>query len=137
VPGLFPTDPAATAARTASGLALLNETQAVSPAEELPASQFGTIGRYRIEKLLGKGGYGAVYLGYDDGLRRLVAIKVPLKKRVATAEQAEADLAEVRLVASLDHPHIVPVYDVGRCDDGLFGKMKQPVPAGRTSGTIR
>src|SRR4051794_30601371 len=75
------------------------------------------IGRYRIEKLLGKGGFGLVYLAHDEQLQRLVAIKVPHRHRVSTAEDAEAYLTEARTVANLDHPNIVPVHDVGSTDD--------------------
>jgi serine/threonine protein kinase/formylglycine-generating enzyme required for sulfatase activity len=71
------------------------------------------IGRYRIEKILGKGGFGLVYLAQDDQLRRLVAIKVPHPERVSQSEDAEAYLTEARTVANLDHPNIVPVYDIG------------------------
>ncbi len=71
------------------------------------------VGRYRVEKVLGEGGFGLVYLAHDDQLRRLVAIKVPHGRLVFRPEDAEAYLAEARTVANLDHPHIVPVYDVG------------------------
>ena len=68
---------------------------------------------------LGQGGFGRVYLARDDELDRPVAIKVPNPERVAGPEDVEAYLAEARVLARLDHPHIVPVYDVGRTDDGL------------------
>ncbi|MGH7223437.1 MAG: protein kinase domain-containing protein, partial [Gemmataceae bacterium] len=71
------------------------------------------IGRYRIERVLGKGGFGIVYLAHDDQLQRLVAIKVPHAKLVAQTTDAEAYLTEARTVANLDHPNIVPVFDVG------------------------
>jgi len=71
------------------------------------------IGRYRIERLLGKGGFGLVYLAHDDQLQRLVAIKVPHAKLISHPQDAEAYLIEARTVASLDHPNIVPVYDMG------------------------
>jgi len=71
------------------------------------------IGRYRIEKILGEGGFGRVYLAHDDQLNRRVAIKVPRRERLSRPEDAEAYLAEARTVASLDHPNIVPVHDVG------------------------
>ena len=77
------------------------------------------IGRYTILGLLGKGGFGRVYLAHDDDLNRPVAIKVPRSERVSRPEDIEAYLAEARIVASLDHPHVVPVYDAGRTDDGL------------------
>ena len=75
------------------------------------------IGRYRIEKVLGQGGFGVVYLAHDDQLQRRVAIKLPHRHRVNAAADAEAYMSEARTVASLDHPHIVSVYDVGSTDD--------------------
>jgi len=84
-------------------------------AHALPAA----IGRYRVLRRLGEGGFGRVYLARDDELARPVAIKVPNPERVARAEDVESFLNEARVVASLDHPHIVPVYDVGRTPDGL------------------
>src|SRR5262245_1709733 len=74
------------------------------------------IGRYRVERILGEGSFGRVYLAHDDQLRRAVAIKVPRKERVSHSDDAEAYLAEARVVASLDHANIVPVYDVGTSD---------------------
>src|ERR1700676_5203649 len=75
------------------------------------------IGRYRVEKVLGEGGFGLVYLACDDQLERLVAIKVPHRRLISRPEDAEAYLTEARIVAKLDHPHIVPVFDVGSTDD--------------------
>ena len=71
------------------------------------------IGRYEIRGVLGHGGFGVVYLAYDEQLTRSVAIKVPHRKLVAKAEDAELYLSEARTVANLDHPSIVPVHDVG------------------------
>lgn len=71
------------------------------------------IGRYRVEKLLGSGGFGIVYLAHDQNLNRLVAIKVPYQRIVSVAADAELYLSEARMVANLDHPNIVPVHDVG------------------------
>src|SRR6516162_9305946 len=75
------------------------------------------IGRYRIERVLGQGSFGLVYLAHDDQLQRLVAIKVPHRKLVDRPEDAEAYLTEARTVANLDHPNIVPVHDVGSTED--------------------
>src|SRR5713226_3638700 len=78
------------------------------------------IGRYRIEKILGQGGFGLVYLAHDDQLQRLVAIKVPHCKLVDRTEDVGAYLTEARTVANLDHPNIVPVHDVGSTADCPF-----------------
>ena len=68
---------------------------------------------------MGEGGFGRVYLAHDDDLDRSVAIKVPKLERLTHPEDLEAFLIEAKILAKLDHPNIVPVYDVGRTDDGL------------------
>lgn len=85
------------------------EPAAPIPAESMPHH----IGRYRVERILGKGGFGLVYLANDDQLQRPVAVKVSHLILVSRSEEAEAYLSEARAVAKLDHPNIVPVYDVG------------------------
>ncbi len=70
------------------------------------------IGRFRILNRIGEGGFGIVYKGYDEKLRREVAIKMP---RVSLDEKPEGKLQairEARAVARLDHPGIVPLLDV-------------------------
>ena len=66
-----------------------------------------------------RGAFGRVYLTHDDDLDRLVAIKVPSPGRISNARDVSAYQAEARALARLDHPHIVPVFDVGRTEDGL------------------
>jgi serine/threonine protein kinase/formylglycine-generating enzyme required for sulfatase activity len=111
------------AAQRSEGAARLNALPAVPGYEVLGATKDGespaSLGRYRITGKVGSGGFGVVYKGYDDDLRRDVAIKVPHRERIATPEDAETYLAEARILASLDHPHIVPVYALGRTEDGL------------------
>ena len=99
----------------------------VSPTDGAPAAAGMTsagvpdrIGRYRIERVLGKGGFGLVYLAHDDQLSRPVAIKVPHRNLVDRLEDAEAYLTEARTVANLDHRHIVPVFDVGSTEQFPF-----------------
>src|SRR6056297_1585775 len=72
------------------------------------------IGRYQVKSLLGSGGFGAVYRALDFQLHREVAIKVPLPKYTDSAESVARYLHEARLIAKLDHPNIVPVFDSGR-----------------------
>jgi serine/threonine protein kinase/formylglycine-generating enzyme required for sulfatase activity len=92
----------------------------VNPDEQAPAGELPShVGRYRVERLLGEGGFGRVYLAHDDELHRPVAVKVPHRHRIARPDDVEAYLAEARVLARLDHPNIVPVHDAGRTDDGL------------------
>ncbi len=84
------------------------------PTAELPES----IGRYRISAELGSGGFGVVFRAFDPKLRREVAVKVPLRDAL-NQTQTDAYLDEARVLASLDHPNIVPVYDFGTTADGL------------------
>jgi len=80
----------------------------------LPAS----IGRYQIEDILGKGGFGVVYLARDEQLARQVAVKVPHRHLIQNG--AAEYLAEARTVANLDHRNIVPVHDVGGTEEFPF-----------------
>jgi serine/threonine protein kinase len=92
-------------------------TQTVNfPRFEGLASPF-RIGRYLVVRPLGHGGFGIVYLAQDEQLQRLVAIKVPHRDLISRPEEAEAYLTEARTVAGLDHPNIVPVYDVGNTEE--------------------
>ncbi len=70
------------------------------------------IGRYVIQRLLGKGGFGVVYLANDPQLDRLVALKVPRRERFTTTEQVASFIQEARSAAKLKHPALVTVYDV-------------------------
>ncbi len=70
--------------------------------------------RYRLDRLLGKGGMGAVYEGHDLRLQRAVAIKLILPHRVADADAVTRFLREARAAAGLTHPGIVTVHDVGQ-----------------------
>src|SRR5215470_557854 len=101
----------------------VSRTEAFQPPGEGPAESSpgdpSRIGRYRIIRRLGQGGFGRVYLAHDDDLDRAVAIKVPNPERIADPGDLEAYLTEARILARLDHPHIVPVFDVGRTEDGL------------------
>ncbi len=85
-----------------------------APSEEIEVPE--KIGRYQVRRLLGKGAFGAVFLGFDQQLDRQVAIKVPQLHRVNEDTETRF-LQEARQVAKLSHPGIVAIYDVG-VEDG-------------------
>ncbi|MDG2219778.1 MAG: SUMF1/EgtB/PvdO family nonheme iron enzyme [Rubripirellula sp.] len=91
--------------------------KAVSPDHANRAEPLERIGRYNIEKVLGRGGFGVVYLAHDGQLKRPVAIKVPHSELISKPKDVEAYLTEARTVANLDHPAIVPVHDVGSTEE--------------------
>jgi serine/threonine protein kinase len=102
--------------RTAS-IVILEDTH-VDPSGTVAVSiHLERIGRYRLERRLGKGGFGVVYLAYDEQLMRSVAVKVPHSELISHPDDVQLYLVEARMVASLDHPQIVPVYDVGSTPD--------------------
>jgi serine/threonine protein kinase len=70
--------------------------------------------RYRLDALVGAGGFGRVYRGFDTWLERVVAVKVPRVDRPVTEGEVDQCRIEARKVARLRHPNIVPVHDVGR-----------------------
>ncbi len=77
------------------------------------------IGRYQIIETLGKGGMGVVYGARDPELERDVAIKVVLSWAQYDEDAMARFNREARVVAQLQHPHIVTVFDAGRTDEGL------------------
>lgn len=80
-----------------------------------PAEQaLSTSDRYVIQTTLGRGTFGAVYCARDLELQRDVALKLPHRRHLTNERDAEAYLYEARVLAKLDHPNIVPVYDVGK-----------------------
>jgi serine/threonine-protein kinase len=86
-------------------------------------------GRYRVERELGAGGMATVFLAHDLRHERDVAIKV-LHEDLGVALGAERFLAEIKVTAKLQHPHILPLLDSGAADGLLYYVM--PFVAGET-----
>jgi serine/threonine protein kinase len=88
--------------------------KAEAPADPLRESLDKAIGfQYRIERLLGRGGMGAVYLAHELALERDVAIKVLPPEQASTPELRERFKREARTAARLTHPNIVPLHTFG------------------------
>ena len=79
-------------------------------------------GRYEVQRELGRGGFATVYLASDVRHGRMVAIKVLHPELIGTM-QSERFLREIRVVAHLNHPHILPMLDSGEADGLLFFVM--------------
>ena len=82
------------------------------------------VGRYRILRLLGAGGMGEVYLGEDPALNRRVAIKMLPRASGADAAANARLLREAQAAATLDHPYVCAVYEVGEHNGAVFIAMQ-------------
>jgi WD40 repeat protein len=71
------------------------------------------LGRFEIRRELGRGSHGIVYLAYDPGLGREVALKIPRADVLADPDLRHRFQREARAAAGLDHPNLVPVYEAG------------------------
>jgi YVTN family beta-propeller protein len=83
-----------------------------------------TVAGYRIEGLIGRGGMGAVYRALEEGLGRKVALKVIAPELAHGERFRERFLRESRIAASLDHPHVIPIYLAGEEQGLLFLAMR-------------
>ncbi len=80
-----------------------------------PESVPTKIAHYEVVRVIGSGGFSIVYEARDDLHNRAVALKVPRSDRLTSEQELLGYLEEAKTLATLDHPHIVPVYDSGRC----------------------
>ena len=106
------------------------------------------LGAFTLLRLIGKGSMGAVYLAWQEGLSRQVAVKVLMKERFDQLITADRFLQEAETAANLEHPNIVTVYGQGEREDCIWFAMqyiegpsvaewlrrrsKHPIPAKRT-----
>jgi TolB-like protein/tRNA A-37 threonylcarbamoyl transferase component Bud32 len=83
------------------------------------------IGNYQILEEIGRGGMGVIYRARQRHSRRIVALKRILSYHADSQETLARFRREAQAAASLDHPNILPIYEVSECDDGLpFFSMK-------------
>src|SRR5262249_13305024 len=83
----------------------------LAPAEA--TDELGRLGSYRVLKLLGAGGMGAVFQAEDTQLKRKVALKVMLPALAASESSRRRFLREAQAAAAISHDHIVHIYQVG------------------------
>jgi len=94
--------------------------------EDAPPLTIASSGRYVLGEEIGRGGGGRVLLATDRDLRRSVALKVLAERHVHTPARVQAFLEEAIITAGLEHPNIVPVYDLGWGPDvGFYYTMKR------------
>ncbi|MEP6619174.1 MAG: serine/threonine-protein kinase [bacterium] len=87
------------------------------------AFQLAVAGRYSIDRELGRGGMGVVYLAHEVHLDRLVAIKLLPPETALLPTLRDRFLREARLAAKLSHPNIIPIHAVGEVDGFVFYVM--------------
>ncbi|MGV9411598.1 protein kinase domain-containing protein [Nocardia sp. NPDC003693] len=91
---------------------------------------------FTIERLLGAGGMGAVYLAEHPRLERRVALKVLATTFTADAKARSAFTREANLAAGLDHPNIVPVYDRSELDDPALWLAMRHIDGGDAAALL-
>ena len=113
-----------------------------TPAVEAdPGRRFGSsrgdrhrliLDRYRLERRLGAGGFGVVWLAFDEKLEREVAVKVV--EREGDGPVPERTVREARVAARLNHPGIVALYELGEDEDAVY--LVSELVHGRTLGEL-
>ncbi len=140
------TDSAVAESRVSQRVCALTGYQASGPIDQLAVQEaeqlkrllappshpelIGSINRYELEQLVGRGGMGLVFRAYDTELNRTVAVKILALHLIAIGSARERFIREARAVASLSHPHIVPIYDV--VTDGAVPALVMQFIAGET-----
>src|SRR5262245_50572408 len=97
-----------------------NKAPTQAPAALLPRR----FGAYDLQEELGRGGMGVVYKAWDQALKRPVALKMILRGRQASSADLARFRVEAQAAAGLEHPNIVPVYQVGEHDGQAYFSMK-------------
>ncbi|MBZ0153129.1 MAG: serine/threonine protein kinase [Planctomycetes bacterium] len=106
-------------------LARLNALDFVQQVVGSPSDLPTRIGEYLVKGVLGRGGMGTVYLGYQEELEREVALKVLAPNYASDPTMRKRFRAEARATAALHHRHIVPIYDYGEAQGMLFFAMER------------
>lgn len=123
------------AATIASGAASLSGPQDFTPTVVVGSSAPAAIGvgalvdgKYRVDAVIGQGGMGAVFRAWDVRLERAVAIKVVRGELISDPDSRARFRRESQIVARLQHPSIVTIYDYGTLTDGAAYLVMEYVP---------
>jgi serine/threonine protein kinase len=98
------------------GTRLIDQTPATSKTPDDPLIGRTIAGRFVLEKRLGKGGMGVVYLAQHAVLKRPFAVKLLLREFTSNERALARFFREARVASSLDHPNIVSIYDYGQTE---------------------
>ena len=90
----------------------------------MPITSGQAIGQYIIQEKLGEGGMGAVYKADQPAIHRSVALKVLSANVSGDPDALDRFKREVDIIAELEHPYILPVYDFGQVDDNPYIVMR-------------